>query len=182
MVRRHLSSLLVSGEIKRKQLSRIEEERVKALLLSEWDTWKSYGVFVLWGLAHGVITFVVLIVLLPSRPSVLIISLTICALGGGVLSAIVFGMLFKAPRWLQPLGFVVVGAILPYLAACGITSVDHSNLEFLLDPLTMLFTFLWTAYTFPFALAIAVLYLFIYLIRWNTRRIEHPEAQRKARS
>jgi len=124
------------------------------------DKWKRYLIFILWGLIHGAFVNVVLIPLMPSSlayPQTWIISMG----GGSLISAMVFGGLFNAPRWLQSLGFPVAGVLMPYLFMTTLASLDQRRFV-QLDPLAILFVLFWTVTTLPFALLAAIAYFLLW--------------------
>ncbi len=130
---------------------------MKRLLLSS-SARQLYGVLIAWGSLQGIVTYLVMVLVVPIGDRS-IANAVICALGGSAISAVVFGLLLKARVWLQPVGFLVVGALLPYLVMIVWGSLDNRRLVVLFDPLATALTLLWTAYSLPFALFAAALYL-----------------------
>ncbi len=135
---------------------------MKALLF-HWGERKRYIAFIVWGLVQGVIVYLVLFLTFP-RDSAPLEVFAIAVSVGGTLSAVVFGLLLKAPRWLQSVGFLIVAALVPVVAALASQSLFYHRLEVYLDPLAVLYVIFWTACTMPFGLLVAVLYFIMWLV------------------
>lgn len=139
---------------------------MKSLLIDS-STHKRYAASIAWGLGQGLVTYLVLIVLATDTYR-RVDNALICILGAGLTSAVVFGLLLKGPVWFQPVGFLVVGALTPYIVMMvwGLLS-QHTFVQ--LDPLATVFTLLWTACSLPFAILTAIVYLTVYLLSRNRR-------------
>ncbi len=135
---------------------------MKALLFLS-SAQKRYVAFIAWGLVQGIITYLVLILLAPISYRSLENAM-ICVFAGSIVSALVFGLLLKTPAWLQPLGFLIVGALLPYVVMIVWGSIDYHRLVIQFDPLATVITLIWTACSLPFALLAAVLYFTMWLV------------------
>lgn len=78
-------------------------------------------------------------------------------LSGVIISALVFGVLLRTPRWLQSLGFIVVGIMLPVAQFEADLIVRFGTLA-VPDGLTTLMLVVWTAALLPFSIIIGVIY------------------------
>lgn len=151
------------------------KENLKGVMLLFSSVQKLYGAFILWGALQGIVTYLVMILVVPIGNRT-IGNAAIYVLTGSIISAVIFGLLLKVPIWLQSVGFFIVGALLPYAVMIVWASLDYRRPVVQFDPLATLLTLLLTACSMPFALFTAVVYFCIHLILRNRVDIvqQHP--------
>ncbi len=133
-----------------------------------------YLIFLIDGLAQGALAFLMLLLLIGRHPTADLRLLIICLLSGVTLSAVVFGLMLKTPHWFQSVGFLIVGALIPYLALVTSTSLTYQRLNLLPEPLALMIVFLWTAFVLPFAGLAAVIYFSTWLMFKRKQNREEP--------
>ncbi len=140
---------------------------MKALLFDS-STRKLYVAFIVWGLVQGGIQYFILLQIAPRRLADDLGALEVSVLFGGIISAVVFGLLFKIHRWLLTLGFLVVGTLIP---SAVIMARIFLYFRTYLDPVTLGIIFFSTICSLPFTLFATALYCLVLLISHRTRAV-----------
>lgn len=119
---------------------------------------RAYIGFILWGIAQGFLSYLILAFLAPvwwgngeALFGILVVS--------GATSAIVFALLLTKPRWIKLCGFFIVGLLLPWFVAIGSDSLYYGRF-YVADPLTLIFVCVWSILLLPALIASAVIYWF----------------------
>lgn len=119
---------------------------------------RQYLKFITWGVFHGAISYFVLVwfhIFWWGDMNAFMANI----LGGGIVSAVVFVFLLKAPRWLQSLGFPVVSCLLPITLMEG-SFLIHEGTFGVPDPLAIVVLILWITVLLPFSIIAGLIYFF----------------------
>ncbi len=135
---------------------------------------RRYLWFILWGLVDGAVIYFVISETggASYRGNIrILIPLVLC---GGIISAVVFGLLLRFPRGLRAAGFLVVGAITPWLGIIGTSMLYCGCFDMYLSPLTAFAVLLWTAFSLPFSILSAAIYFFIRFLSRSQAKARSP--------
>ncbi len=154
----------------------MREDRMN-MRLARLTMLQRYAAFILWGFVQGAIAYFTLAFLMQGGGNTRDVApWGLCLLSGGMSGALVFGFLLKAPRWLHSCGFLIVGILIPFIAATINWWLYNQTLGIARDPLAIVFIFIWTVYALPAVLFVTVAHFFAGLITKTNRDKAHSTA------
>jgi hypothetical protein len=133
-----------------------------------------YVWFIVWGLGDGAVVYFFIAESIGRSARGDIRLAAGCILAGGVISAVVFGILLRCPQVLRAAGFLIVGALTPWLGMAGSHMLYCGCFELFPDPLAVVAILLWTAFSLPLSILSAAVYFFIWFLSRSQAKARSP--------
>ncbi len=121
---------------------------------------KCYLTLICWGMALGFVAYLFLGINSQGAWWGNLVAVIVSMLTGGILSALVFGVLSRTPLILRSFGFPIVSTLIPFALVIGGNSLFYKTL-YVGGPLNILVTLIWAIELLPFSIFSAVVYVLI---------------------